>query len=57
MLGAPTDTRERRGNGAIAVTTLLIAAVVASWWFYPIWTGQIIPYDQWQMRMWLPTWV
>jgi len=57
MLGSPTDTRERRGNGAIAVTTLLIAAVVASWWFYPIWTGQIIPYDQWQMRMWLPTWV
>lgn len=35
----------------------LLAVVVAAWWFYPIWTGEVIPYSQWQLRMWLPTWV
>lgn len=57
LLGSPSDTRERRGNGAIVVVAFLFAAVVTSWWFYPIWTAQIITYEQWQMRMWLPTWV
>jgi dolichyl-phosphate-mannose-protein mannosyltransferase len=35
----------------------LLAVVAAAWWFYPIWTGEVIPYDQWQLRMWMPTWV
>lgn len=35
----------------------LLAVVAAAWWFYPIWTGEVIPYSQWQLRMWLPTWV
>jgi dolichyl-phosphate-mannose--protein O-mannosyl transferase len=57
ILGRPTDTRERRGNGAIAVVTFLLMALAASWWFYPIWTGEIITYREWQLRMWLSTWV
>lgn len=40
-----------------AVGLYLLAVVLAAWWFYPIWTGEVIPYQQWQMRMWLPTWV
>ena len=35
----------------------LFAVVAAAWWFYPIWTGEVIPYTQWQLRMWMPTWV
>lgn len=35
----------------------LIAVIAAAWWFYPIWTGEVIPYDQWRLRMWMPTWV
>lgn len=57
VLGGPADTTDRRGNGAITVVVFLLAALAASWWFYPIWTGQVIPNGQWQMRMWLPTWV
>jgi dolichyl-phosphate-mannose--protein O-mannosyl transferase len=57
VLGPASATRERRTNGALAVGLFLLAAIVAAWWFHPIWTGQVITYEQWQMRMWLPTWV
>jgi dolichyl-phosphate-mannose--protein O-mannosyl transferase len=56
-MGTAADTRERRANGAVAVLGFLLIVVAVSWWFYPIWTGQVITYEQWQMRMWLPTWV
>jgi dolichyl-phosphate-mannose--protein O-mannosyl transferase len=35
----------------------LLAVIAAAWWFYPIWTGEVIPYDQWKLRMWMPTWI
>jgi dolichyl-phosphate-mannose-protein mannosyltransferase len=35
----------------------LLAVVAAAWWFYPIWVGEVIPYDQWRLRMWMPTWI
>jgi dolichyl-phosphate-mannose--protein O-mannosyl transferase len=35
----------------------LFAVVLAAWWFYPVWTGELIPYDAWRARMWLPTWI
>ena len=57
ILGSPSATRERRGNGAVVVVTFLFLALAATWWFYPIWTGEIISYRAWQLRMWLPTWV
>jgi dolichyl-phosphate-mannose-protein mannosyltransferase len=57
VMGPASASRERRTNGAWAVGVFLLAAVAATWWFYPIWTGQVITYEQWQMRMWLPTWV
>ena len=25
--------------------------------FYPIYTAQVIPYAQWQLRMWFPSWI
>ena len=39
------------------ITMYLLAVVAAAWWFYPVWTGEVIPYDQWRLRMWMPTWV
>jgi dolichyl-phosphate-mannose--protein O-mannosyl transferase len=48
----------RRQHWVIALIALyLIAVIAAAWWFYPIWTGEVIPYDQWRLRMWMPTWV
>jgi dolichyl-phosphate-mannose--protein O-mannosyl transferase len=39
------------------IALYLIAVIAAAWWFYPIWTGEVIPYDKWRLRMWMPTWI
>lgn len=56
VLGPASASAARRRNGAIAVGAFLLLAVVAAWWFYPIWTGEVIPYDAWRLRMWMPSW-
>ena len=57
ILGPSNASERRRRWGAIAVGTLVLLVVLAAWWFYPIWTGQVIPYEQWNLRMWMPTWI
>jgi dolichyl-phosphate-mannose-protein mannosyltransferase len=42
---------------AAIIGSYLFAVVLAAWWFYPIWTAELIPYESWRMRMWLPTWI
>jgi dolichyl-phosphate-mannose--protein O-mannosyl transferase len=56
VLGPADASEARRRNGAIAVGVFLLLVVAAAWWFYPVWTGQVIPYEQWRLRMWMPTW-
>ena len=43
--------------GAVAVGAFLMVALAASWFFYPVWSAEVIPYTAWQIRMWFPTWV
>lgn len=57
MLGSADATPRRRREGALAVGLIVLAMVAAAWWFYPIWTGEVIPYDAWRMRMWFSTWI
>ncbi|MFJ2761708.1 dolichyl-phosphate-mannose--protein mannosyltransferase [Streptomyces prasinus] len=57
LIGPPRAGETRRVAGATAagVLTLLIA-----WnfiYFWPVYTGQAIPIDDWRARMWLDTWV
>jgi len=35
----------------------VVASVACFAFFYPLYTAQVIPYPQWQLRMWLPRWV
>lgn len=54
----PRDASEaRRQWGAFAAGAIIVAAVLVAWWMLPIWTGEVIPYDQWRLRMWMPTWI
>lgn len=41
----------------MGIVVFLAVAIAISGFFYPIWVGEVIPYDQWQLRMWLPSWV
>ncbi|WP_295688287.1 phospholipid carrier-dependent glycosyltransferase [uncultured Brevibacterium sp.] len=41
----------------LAVAGIVAAAILVFAWFYPIYTGQLIPHDAWRARMWNPTWV
>jgi hypothetical protein len=34
----------------------LLVALAASV-LLPIWTGEVLPYNTWHIRMWFPTWV
>ncbi|MFD7935219.1 dolichyl-phosphate-mannose--protein mannosyltransferase [Streptomyces sp. NPDC059755] len=57
LIGPPGagDTRRVAGATGAGVLVLLIA-----WnfiYFWPLYTGQAIPIDDWRSRMWLDTWV
>jgi len=60
-LGAVLGPRDalpwRRMLGSGLVTGFLVICLVVTWFFYPIWTAEVIPYSAWQIRMWFPTWV
>ena len=57
ILGPSHASARRRRDGAIAFTVLMVAFLLAGWWFYPVWSGEVIPYDAWRLRMWFSTWV
>ncbi|MDO9484905.1 MAG: phospholipid carrier-dependent glycosyltransferase [Actinomycetota bacterium] len=57
LLGPDTASVTRRRRGLIALGVLVGAVIVVAWWLYPVWTGELLPYNQWQQRMWLPSWV
>ena len=61
LLGPAPDgtprSQDRRRWGAWAAGAVVLLAVIAAWWFYPVWTGQPIPYEQWTWRMWMPSWI
>jgi dolichyl-phosphate-mannose--protein O-mannosyl transferase len=57
LAGGPGASKNRRFWGTVVAGSVVLLAVIACWFFYPIWTGAVIPYNQWQWRMWMPTWV
>lgn len=54
--GRSGDPRRQRTT-YVLITAYLIATIAAAWFFYPVWTGEVMPYSDWHLRMWLPTWV
>ena len=57
ILGPPGSDERRRAIGAIGAGVLVLLIVWNFIYFYPIYTGQTIPMDDWRNRMWLDTWV
>ena len=57
VLGRGQDTAARRRRGVIAVGCFLAAVLLLSAFFYPVWTAENIPYSEWRLRMWMPSWI
>jgi dolichyl-phosphate-mannose--protein O-mannosyl transferase len=56
-LGRPSDPPWRRRSGLYVVAIFVAGAVLLSAFFYPIWTAEVIPYQEWRLRMWMPSWI
>ncbi|MFD8003607.1 dolichyl-phosphate-mannose--protein mannosyltransferase [Streptomyces mirabilis] len=57
LLGPPGVTDKRRTRGAVAAGVLVLLIAWNFIYFFPIYTGQTIPYADWRARMWLDTWI
>jgi dolichyl-phosphate-mannose--protein O-mannosyl transferase len=60
LLGPPgTDgaAERRRTIGAVGAGVLVLLIIWNFIYFWPLYTGQSIPMDDWRDRMWLDTWV
>jgi dolichyl-phosphate-mannose--protein O-mannosyl transferase len=57
VLGRSTDPLRRRRSGLYGLVLFLVGAVLLSAFFYPVWTAEVIPYQDWRVRMWMPSWI
>ncbi|MBH5335204.1 phospholipid carrier-dependent glycosyltransferase [Streptomyces pactum] len=57
LLGPPGATEGRRALGAVASGTLVLLILWNFIYFFPLYTGQAIPVDDWRGRIWLDSWV
>ncbi|MGB3828835.1 MAG: phospholipid carrier-dependent glycosyltransferase [Ornithinimicrobium sp.] len=56
VLGGARASASRRRWGAIAVIAYTVAAVALFIWYYPVYTAQVIPRNEWQWRLWFDFW-
>lgn len=57
VLGRRTDPEHRRRRGIAWVAVFLALVTVVSVFFWPLWTGEQVPFWYWRIHMWLPSWV
>ncbi len=57
VLGPARASADRRLTGAAAAGVVVVLAVMAFAYFYPVLADQLITRDQWSDRMWLPSWI
>ncbi len=51
-----SSLRQRYASG-LAIALLILLTTVAAVYFWPIWTHQLVTWDAWHDRMWLPSWI
>ncbi|MFW7414511.1 dolichyl-phosphate-mannose--protein mannosyltransferase [Demequina sp. SO4-18] len=59
--GEPDASRAIRGSwsrrGSVLVGAYVAAVLLLAGYFAPLWLGTPIPFEYWQLHMWLPSWV
>ena len=56
-LGRPEESVRRRKAGVVVIGVFLVLTLLVSAHFWPIWTGQMIPYETWRDHMWFERWI
>ena len=46
-----------RNVAVVGIGVFVLAALALSAYFLPLWTGEPIPQEQWQQRMWFQSWI
>jgi dolichyl-phosphate-mannose--protein O-mannosyl transferase len=57
VLGPPQASPTRRLWAGSAVGVYLVSTVMLFFFYWPIYTAQVIPYADWAKRMWFPSWI
>jgi dolichyl-phosphate-mannose--protein O-mannosyl transferase len=57
MLGRRDASALRRSVGAVAAGGVVVLAMLAFAWFWPIWTDQLLTNREWLQRMWFKRWI
>ncbi len=57
VLGRRDASPVRRAVGAAGVGSVLVLALLAFAWFWPIWTDQLLTNAEWVQRMWFRRWI
>lgn len=57
LLGGPLTTPDRRRLGTGIAGVIVVVIVAVSWFYWPVWVGDVIPYSAWRLRMWFPSWI
>ncbi|WP_407568270.1 dolichyl-phosphate-mannose--protein mannosyltransferase [Arsenicicoccus dermatophilus] len=57
VIGGPQASPGRRRAGLTVTGTYLALTVACFVFFWPLYTAQVIPYAQWQLHMWFPSWI
>ncbi|MDO4898312.1 MAG: phospholipid carrier-dependent glycosyltransferase [Rothia sp. (in: high G+C Gram-positive bacteria)] len=56
-LGRRGEGTRRRRVGLAVVGLFVVFALLVSIYFWPIWTAETVPYEQWRARMWFDAWI
>lgn len=57
LLGGSQASPQRRLYGAVAAGSVVVLAVMAFAFFYPVYSAVLIPQTSWANRMWMPSWI
>jgi dolichyl-phosphate-mannose--protein O-mannosyl transferase len=57
IIGPVFASGRKRAKRALAVGIFVTSVVALSAFFYPLWTGEMIPKWYWQIHMWFGSWI
>jgi dolichyl-phosphate-mannose-protein mannosyltransferase len=57
IIGPATARQPRRAIGSVTAGAYVLAVLAVFWYFYPILSGQVIPYSHWLSHMWYSGWI